>query len=59
MSATEAIQHEIKRLIDVCEQLQSLADQHPFVGEALLGIAGTLRNSVTLLEVLVLTKMSN
>ena len=45
-------------LMEVCKQLHSLADEFPFVGEAPLSIAGTLRNSVTLLEVLVLTKMS-
>jgi hypothetical protein len=58
MSA-EALQCEIKRLIDVCEQLDALANTHPFVGEALLGIAGSLRNSATLLELLVATRFSN
>jgi len=59
MSATAALQREIKRLIEVCEQLDFLANEHPFVEDALLGIAGSLRNSATLLEVLVVTKMSN
>jgi hypothetical protein len=45
--------------MEVCEQLDSLANQHPFVGEALLGIAGSLRNSTTLLESLVATQFSN
>jgi hypothetical protein len=58
MSAA-ALQGEIKRLIEVCEQLDSLANQHPFIGEVLLGIAGNLRNSATLLELLVATKFSN
>lgn len=58
MSA-EALQSEIKRLTEVCEQLDSLANQHPFVGEALLSIAGSLRNSATFLELLVATKFSN
>ena len=58
MSA-EALHCEIKRLIEVCEQLDVLANAHPFVGEALLGIAGSLRNSATLLELLVATKFSN
>ena len=58
MSA-EALQSEIKRLTEVCEQLDSLANQHPFVGEALLGIAGSLRNSAILLELLAATKFSN
>jgi hypothetical protein len=59
MSATEALQREIKHLTEVCEQLDSLANEHPFVGDALLGIAGSLRNSATLLELLVATKFSN
>jgi len=36
--------------------LDALANTHPFVGEALLSIAGSLRNSVTSLELLVATK---
>jgi hypothetical protein len=56
---SEALQCEIKRLVEVCEQLDALANAHPFVGEALLGIAGSLRNSATLLELLVATKFSN
>jgi len=59
MSATEALQREIKHLTEVCEQLDSLANEHPFAGDALLGIAGSLRNSATLLELLVATKFSN
>lgn len=58
MSA-EALQNEIKRLAEVCDQLDSLATEHPFVAVALLGIAGNLRNSVTILELLVVTKFSN
>ena len=45
--------------MEVCEQLDTLANQHPFVGEALLGIAGNLRNSATLLELLMATRFSN
>jgi len=58
MSAA-ALQCEIKRLMEVCEQLDTLANQHPLVGEALLGIAGNLRNSATLLELLMATRFSN
>jgi hypothetical protein len=58
MSA-EALQCEIRRLVEICEKLDSLANAHPFVGETLLGIAGSLRNSATLLELLVATKFSN
>ena len=59
MSAADALQTEINRLIEVCTQLDSLANEHPHLGEALLGIAGSLRNSTTLLELLVATKLSN
>jgi hypothetical protein len=58
MSAA-ALQCKVKRLMEVCEQLDSLANQHPFVGEALLGIAESLRDSATLLELLVASKFSN
>ena len=59
MSAADALQREIERLIEVCTQLDSLANEHPHLGETLLGIAGGLRNSATLLELLVATKLSN
>ena len=59
MSAADALQREINRLIDVCMHLNSLASEHGHLGEALLGIAGSLRNSATLLELLVATKLSN
>ena len=56
MSA-EAIHREIKRLTDVCNQLDCLAGEHPSVEEALLGITGSIRNSVVLLELVVAAKM--
>ena len=59
MSAADALQQEINHLIEVCTKLDSLANEHPHLGEALLGIAGSLRNSTTLLELLVATKLSN
>ena len=58
MSAKDP-QSEIKRLTEVCEQLDALANQHSFVGEVLAGSAGNLRNSATLLELLVAAKVSN
>jgi len=57
--ATEALQGEFRRLIEVCEQLDALAREHPFLGETLLGIAGGIRNSPVPLELLVAIKMSN
>jgi hypothetical protein len=53
-----AILQEVHRLYAVSDRLDSLADQHPLVSEALLVISGSVRNTATLLGVLVATKMS-
>jgi len=53
-----AILHEVQQLYDVSERLDSLAEHHPLVTEALLGISGSVRNTATLLEVLVATKIA-
>ena len=52
-----AILHEVQRLYGVSDRLDVLADQHPIVSEALLSISVSVRNTATLLEVLVATKM--
>ena len=52
-----AILHEVQQLYKVSDRLDSLAEQHPLVSEALITIAGNVRNTVTVLEVLVATKM--
>jgi hypothetical protein len=52
-----AILQEVQRLYGVSDRLDSLAGQHPLVSEALLVISGSVRNTATLLEVLVATKM--
>jgi hypothetical protein len=49
-----AIKHEIQQLYNVSNRLDSLAE--PLVTEALLTISGSLRNTATLLEVLVAMK---
>jgi hypothetical protein len=54
-----AILPEIQRLYGVSDRLDSLAEQHPLVSEALLVISGSVRNTATLLEELVATKMSS
>ncbi len=54
----EAILCEVERLHDVSERLAVLAERHPLVSEALLTISGSVRNSATVLGVLVATKMS-
>jgi hypothetical protein len=53
-----AILHEVQQLYNVSDRLDSLADQHPLVSEALITISGSVRNTATLLEVLVATKMA-
>jgi hypothetical protein len=53
-----AILQEVQRLYRVSDRLDSLAEQHPMVSEALLVISGSVRNTATLLEVLVATKIS-
>ena len=54
---TNAILHEAQQLYSVSDRLDSLAGQHPLVSEALITISGSVRNTATLLEVLVATKM--
>jgi hypothetical protein len=56
MPAT-AILYEIQKLYGVSDRLESLSEQHPLVSEALLSISGSVRNTATLLEVLVAMKM--
>ena len=53
-----AILHEVQRLYGVSDRLDVLADQHPIVSEALLSISVSVRNTATLLEVLVAMKMA-
>jgi hypothetical protein len=53
-----AILHEVQQLYEVSDRLESLAEQHPLVSEALITISGNVRNTATLLEVLVATKMA-
>jgi hypothetical protein len=52
-----AILHEVQQLYNVSDRLDSLAQQHPVISEALLTISGSVRDTATLLEVLVATKM--
>jgi hypothetical protein len=53
-----AILHEVQQLYNVSDRLDSLAEQHPVVSEALLTISGSMRNTATLLEVLVAMKIA-
>ncbi len=54
----EAILCEVERLHDVSERLAVLAELHPLVSEALMTISGSVRNTATVLGVLVATKMT-
>jgi hypothetical protein len=53
-----AILHEVLQLNNVSDRLDSLAEYHPLVSETLVKISGSVRNSATLLEVLVATKIA-
>jgi hypothetical protein len=53
-----AILQEVQHLYSVSDRLDSLAEGHPMLSEALLIISGSVRNTATLLEVLVATKMA-
>ena len=55
---TNAILDEAQQLHGVRDRLDSPAGQHPLVSEALITISGSVRNTATLLEVLVATKMA-
>ena len=52
-----AILHEVQQLYNISDRLDLLADKHPLVSEALLGISGSVRNTATLLEVLIAMKL--
>jgi len=52
-----AILHEVQQLYNVSDRLDLLADQHPLVSEALITISGSVRQTASLLEVVVATKM--
>ena len=53
-----AILHEIQQLYNVSDRLDLLARQHPLVSETLITISGSVRNTATLLEVMIATKMA-
>jgi hypothetical protein len=52
-----AILHEVQQLYRISDRLDLLAENHPVLSEALLGISGSVRNTATLLEVLIATKL--
>jgi hypothetical protein len=54
----EAILKEVERLHGVSTRLEGLAELNPPVSDALITIAGSVRNAATVLAVLVATKGS-
>jgi len=52
----QAILDEVDQLQSVSTRLEGLAEHHPPVSEALVMIAGSVRNTATVLAVLVATK---
>jgi hypothetical protein len=52
----EAILHEVDQLHNVSTRLERLAEQHAPMSEAIMTIAGNVRNTATVLAVLVATK---
>jgi hypothetical protein len=52
-----AILHEAQQLHNVSDRLDSLAGRLSVFSDALIGISGSVRNTATLLEVLVATKI--
>lgn len=52
----ENILQEVDQLTNVSKRLESLAEQHPSVEEALLSISGNVRSTATVLEVLALLR---
>jgi hypothetical protein len=51
------ILREAQQLHNVSDRLDSLAGHHPLVSDALITISASVRNTATLLEVLVATKI--
>ena len=53
-----AILYEAQKLYNVSGNLDSLAEQHSLVSEALITISGSIRNTATLLVVLFAMKIA-
>ena len=55
---SSAILREAQKLHSVSDRLDLLAGEHPLVSEALVTISGNVRQTATLLEVLVTVKLN-
>ena len=54
----QAILREADELRNVGTRLETLAEQHPMLAEALTTVAGSIRNTASLLDVLVVIRGS-
>ena len=52
----DALLNEVDQLHNVSSRLEGLAERHPRISEALVAVAGNVRNSAVVLEVLIATK---
>ncbi len=55
--AFHAILDEVEQLHNIGTRLEALAEEHPRVSEALISIAGNVRDVATVLAILVATKL--
>jgi hypothetical protein len=55
---SQEILHEVEQLHRVSDRLDSLAEQHPVVSDGLAKISRSVRNTATLLEVMVRIKIA-
>ncbi len=59
MQEIDALQLEVTQLIGVCERLHRVATDHPTLQAPLDGIAESISNCATLLDVFISVRMSN
>jgi hypothetical protein len=52
----DALLNEVDQLHNVSSRLEGLVEWHPRISEALVAVAGNVRNSAVVLEVLIATK---
>jgi hypothetical protein len=52
----QAILSEVDQLHNVSTRLEALAEKYPILSEPLITVAGSVRNTATILSVLVVTK---
>lgn len=55
----QSLLDEIEQLHGVSTRIEGLAEKHPAVGDELLMIAGNVRDTATILAVLVATKLGH